>query len=690
MEDILALSKRHLKKDVIRRAADAARQYFDDNPHDRINLDMVASTTADAFEAPSLTHFIQQRVDAIVEKVQPNIRHLVPPPVASSAASVPAYPTAGTLDLIDSYHAGAAVTWTGPLPSPEPYRVPTADESIAMERLISEEIRKGILLLMRYDDLLELAAQQGLQVHPSPSSLVAKADSDKARKADDYTRSKVNSKDKGKLLESIHGLYHDPNCSSICRQYYAVKTRFPGEPIFMYKSDYSNYYKRIPLRAEDVLKLVTRITIDGVVYAAIPLTHPFGLQDSNAHAKSLTEVMHAINSALDVEKFGISLRTTYIDDTAAFGPLYALQFVHETQVATADRVIGPNGTNLLKTDTGLIMTLLGYLFDLSTETVGLTVSWFTKLLCTLFHELPQDLTIGQKVKLHQVQRTAAYMLRSSTIIRGMQPFSRALYRMIRGIPPTFSGDVYLSADAITDIEAWRQYMLSVWYDASPLRCPMSIPPLLQRRRDQTREQLWLEQATHATDVLHVDASGVTQDDHVISNTWGGGWVVSPHGGPFTGYGEYVLDRLSLYLDFESFGDVDQINVLEFLIALVAIDELACRGRPAHLSPSDLWHVHCWTDNTVALSWLTKHKSTHPLVLYLLHVYTRLQVDNHMIVTMGHIPGKRNVVADALSRQYQTVVGPAVKEALRHLTPRTTLPTWWPNSATVLTRPSACR
>ena len=173
--------------------------------------------------------------------------------------------------------------------------------------------------------------------------------------------------------------------------------------------------------------------------------------------------------------------------------------------------------------------------------------------------------------------------------------------------------------------------------------------------------------------------------------WGGGaWVVAPPIGPYTCYGEYVLARLSLYLDPESFGDIDQINVLEFLIALVAIDELARRGRPSHLSPSDLWHVHCWTDNTVALSWLTKHKSTHPLVLYLLHVYTRIQVDNHMLVTMGHIPGVRNFVADALSRQYQTAAGPDVKAMLNHLTPHNTLPVWWPSSDLVLTRPSACR
>ena len=304
MDQIVDLSRRHLKRDVIRRAADAARAHFAAHPSDRVNLDAVAEATGAAFEAPSLIHFLQTRADAIVERVQPSLRQLVPPLDISSSGSVPAYPTTGTIDLLDSYHTGAAVVWPGPLPSPEPYRIPSPDESIAMERLISEEVRKGILILMPYDDLLELAAEQGLHVHPSPSSLVSKADSDKARKADDYTRSGVNSKVKGKHLEATHGVYRDPNCATICRKYYEAKAHFPQEPIQMYKSDYSNYYKRIPLSVDDVLKLVTRVTIDGVVYAAIPLTHPFGLQDSNAHAKSLTELMHAVNRALDLEKFG--------------------------------------------------------------------------------------------------------------------------------------------------------------------------------------------------------------------------------------------------------------------------------------------------------------------------------------------------------------------------------------------------
>ena len=539
--------------------------------------------------------------------------------------------------------------------------------------LISEEVKKGILVLLTWDDLLELAAQQGVEVHASPTNLVGKSDDAKARKADDYTRGGVNSKDKGKVLEATHGPYNDPNCASLCTQYYVAKNAFPGQPISMLKSDYSAYFKRIPVNINDVLKLVTRVTIDGVVYAAIPLTHPFGLQDSNAHAKTLTEVMHAINRAFDLQHFGVSLRTTYVDDTVAFGPVHVLQLIKDSQIVTADRVIGPHGTNLKKTEIASILTVLGYLFNLEEETVALTSIWFTKLVCTLFHELPAAVAVDQPVYLHQLQRTAAYMLRSSTIIRGMKPFSHGIYRNIRGLPPAYTGTVPLTPDSVTDIREWREFILSLWDNASLLRCPMSIPPLLHRLPGQDRTDLWHQQAAHAHDVLHVDASGLTIEDSLVGDIWGGGWVASYPDGQYSAYGEYILQRLSLSLDSVSFGDVDQINVLEFLIALVAIDELTRRGRPSHLPPDAVWHVHCWTDNTTALSWLTKHKSSHPLVLHLLHVYTRLQVNNHMLLTMGHIPGVKNVVADALSRQYCTPQGEMVRQVLSHLVPHRSLP-----------------
>jgi hypothetical protein len=686
MTEVLQLAERHLQTNVVAKAATAARAHFLAHPEDIIDIDAIADMTAEAFKAPSLLHFLQTRAEAIEERVQPDIRCLVPPPDAGSPFSIPSYPTDLALEILDTYHAGARVVWPGPLPLPPslPYRHPSDDESVAMQRLISEEVKKGILVLLTWDDLLDLAAQQGVEVHASPTNLVGKSDDAKARKADDYTRGGVNSKDKGKELEATHGPYNDPNCASLCRQHYVAKNAFPGEPISMLKSDYSAYFKRIPVHIEDVLKLVTRVTIDGVVYAAIPLTHPFGLQDSNAHAKTLTEVMHAVNRAFDVSNFGVSLRTTFVDDTVAFGPVYVLELIKNSQIATADRVIGPRGTNLKKTEIARILTVLGYLFDLEEETVGLTSVWFTKLVCTLFHEIPTQIVVGQPVHLHQLQRTAAYMLRSSTIIRGMKPFSHGIYRSIRGLPPAYTGKVPLTPDAVTDIQEWRSFVLSLWDNASPLRCSMSIPPLLYRLPGQSKEDLWQQQAAYAHDVLHVDAMGLTTNDSLVEDVWGGGWVASSPSGQYSAYGEYVLQRLSLYLDPESFGDVDQINVLEFLIALVAIDELTRRGRPSHLARDAVWHVHCWTDNTTALSWFTKHKSSHPLVLYLLHVYTRLQVDNNMLVTMGHIPGVKNVVADALSRHYRTPYGEEVRQALSHLMPHHSLPDWWPTSATQLT------
>ena len=42
----------------------------------------------------------------------------------------------------------------------------------------------------------------------------------------------VNSKEKGKELEAIHGPYNDPNCASLCSQYFVAKAAYPDHPLY--------------------------------------------------------------------------------------------------------------------------------------------------------------------------------------------------------------------------------------------------------------------------------------------------------------------------------------------------------------------------------------------------------------------------------------------------------------------------
>ena len=124
-----------------------------------------------------------------------------------------------------------------------------------------------------------------------------------------------------------------------------------------------------------------------------------------------------------------------------------------------------------------------------------------------------------------------------------------------------------------------------------------------------------------------------------------------------------------------------INFYELLAIVAALDCL-CRYieqlRPPPPSPHHtLLHVHVWTDNTPALSWLTHLKAAHPLHAFLLQVLSHLQTKYRVLLTFGHLPGKRNVYADSVSRNFLTSTGHLIRQSLSLVTRHSSLPPWWP-------------
>ncbi len=90
------------------------------------------------------------------------------------------------------------------------------------------------------------------------------------------------------------------------------------------------------------------------------------------------------------------------------------------------------------------------------------------------------------------------------------------------------------------------------------------------------------------------------------------------------------------------------------------------------------HFHLWTDNSSALSWLTKYKALTPLNTFILQLFSHMQARHGLLVTIGHIPGKVNVLADAISRGFQVPDGDRMKEELSTVPRTTQLPPWWPS------------
>ena len=88
----------------------------------------------------------------------------------------------------------------------------------------------------------------------------------------------------------------------------------------------------------------------------------------------------------------------------------------------------------------------------------------------------------------------------------------------------------------------------------------------------------------------------------------------------------------------------------------------------HIRATDIVcdQIHLWTDNTACRSWMTKHRAAHPLHLFLLQVFSHLQLITGILVTIGHLPGKVNIYADATSRSFLVPNGPEIRAFLAPL------------------------
>ena len=68
-------------------------------------------------------------------------------------------------------------------------------------------------------------------------------------------------------------------------------------------------------------------------------------------------------------------------------------------------------------------------------------------------------------------------------------------------------------------------------------------------------------------------------------------------------------------------------------------------------------MHVFCDNTSALRWVVTNKARDHAHTMLLLILCALQEELGILVTSSHIPGVRNVIADAISRSFNVPTRP---------------------------------
>ena len=118
--------------------------------------------------------------------------------------------------------------------------------------------------------------------------------------------------------------------------------------------------------------------------------------------------------------------------------------------------------------------------------------------------------------------------------------------------------------------------------------------------------------------------------------------------------------------------VIDINILEYigvLLGLIQGIRTLCHTSGSYdPNGARMRRVHIFTDNTACISWLQKRRSMSPTHAVLMQLTTVLQVHFGCLITAGHVPGIENIVADAISRNFESQDGKRVRlqlQPLRH-------------------------
>ena len=694
--ELIEASTIHQQFDVARRAGEAAEAFFKANPSQRLSV-TACQTDMLEIESRGLRAVVQDRSARLADSTfQPGM--ILKPNIHDRLPLIPPYPTPTMLIELGVLADGSPlITVEGFTPShdkPQPPRERIV--GLAIERLVRAEHDKGQLLVLPYEAGVKAFHLAHLPLHLSRVKLSRKDDT--GRLTVDYTASGLNDISKKLPLGLQYGDLRLalPTLAQHCRRFMSVRDAFPGEAIILAKSDLSQWFRKIRMRVENVGLCAYVIYLEGVCHLVVPLCNQFGCQDSNYQSSLGGAIIAANDRHDDVSRYGLPLSDLYSDDDISFLPERLLVERRAAHSFNAEMVAGVGAINHKKDWHGSLGDAAGYRYDCHSARVALSADRILKLVNVLFREIPLSVRAGSPISVRQLQRTASYMIQTGTLAHAAAPFCRSLYANIAHLP---HGRLVtrLSPESVVDINMWRALLVYAWSACECLSVHMSVPPLLSRGREELASELALRQAAVADLIGHGDAAGCGD----TPGTFGCGFI-----NHFRRSGEkvlwggwsipYVTGRATTTDGIPPLSDAhdtpgQSINFYEAVSMVIQLDatcqhlteyrqqttkERQSDSDSSLSDPTRPFHFHLWTDNSSALSWLTKYKALTPLNTYLLQIFSHLQARHGLLVTIGHIPGATNVLADAISRGWRVPHGDRLRDSLSTVPRTARLPHWW--------------
>jgi len=318
----------------------------------------------------------------------------------------------------------------------------------------------------------------------------------------------------------------------------------------------------------------------------------------------------------------------YVDD---FMIVTSLQHLAHDQAVISEIVtllLGPHSIEWSKWYAGRQGEWIGWLIDLDTRCVSLGRRNLLKVLYGFF-----SFDTARHLQARHLLRLASWASRYTTVLRMLSPFTRCLYTQTNGMRNL---EAFVSLQFTTQVSVW------VWR--------ATLLQLLLRDSDYSRP---------LDSFRNEDAHYLLEFD---SSLEGSGLLVIPHENrdsytlvPSTLCGQWLFP-------FNCQQDSSYQNTAELIPVVLGCLALALRGvRHTRLSLRG--------DSTTALAWGSTGRFTGDLCTRAAIVLTSLSFHfDYTIVDVQHIPGRENLICDALSRGTTTPLelGYSLSETLSSL------------------------
>jgi hypothetical protein len=532
------------------------------------------------------------------------------------------------------------------------------------------EQRAGLIFCVTVDTLANHCFDNGIPFHLSSLFLAPKLNSPLQRLIPDFKG--INTPFRKDALTSFYGPITTPSLADVCQLYLNALTVWPHEHIYGIRGDVSQAFYRTRPRPRDRLLLAMLFEHLGFRIAAIPFTNRWGDQVANYSWQPISNFFLHLSRQRTLALGYPPLTNIYTDDFFGFGSYSwtfdELQhFAHDLISRTDENVIATH-KNLHSQE----ITLIGWQFHCINGTLSITERSFLKLICLFFVDIPAILTDATTLSLNTLQRLSSYAMRYADAIRSVLFASRGFANNLRHVPsyadPTTP--ILLTTRSIHDIQTWRAILALCVTDISFMTIPIKWPPLLQHLptevppretrsleeplkvfnarislQRQPYDRIYDERLAQAADlVAYSDACTPA------SESPGVGFIIPPN--PYIP-SSWFSTPLRLPSYYTTIGDTTeaQINVYELIGILTLIYTVGIQRE----SSGDLhtgsfsFHLHIWTDSSAALWWCRSHRFDSPFHGFLLTLFSFLQIRFNMLVTVGHIKGLHNFLADAASR-----------------------------------------